>query len=87
MLFLAVINNSTLQEEINKNFEKVAPIAFIYERDTDNSKTISKSLKNFYFSEGAIDNSSLSNLVKVCKIFLFSVYCFSNLFISFTVVQ
>lgn len=50
---------------MNKNFEKVAPIAFIYDRDTENSKTISKSLKNFYFADLAIDNATLGNLARV----------------------
>lgn len=61
----AVMNNATLRDDINKNFDKVAPIAFIYERDTENSKTISKSLRNFYFADAQVDNSTLSNLARV----------------------
>lgn len=61
----AVINNPKLAQDLDKNFEKNAPIAFIYERDTDNSKAISKELKKFYLEDKHLDNSSLSGLVQL----------------------
>ncbi|KAJ8983994.1 hypothetical protein NQ317_008699 [Molorchus minor] len=60
-----VINNDTLLKEINSNFEKVAPIAFEYERNTDTSKAISKALKTFYFQDKPIDKSSLTPLAQL----------------------
>lgn len=43
-------------------FLKVAPIAFLYERNTDNSKTISKALKRIYFEDKPIDKTMIANL-------------------------
>ncbi|KAJ8959088.1 hypothetical protein NQ318_022345 [Aromia moschata] len=60
-----IINNETLMKEMNDNFEKVAPIAFEYERTTDQSKTISKALKTFYFQDKPIDKSQLTPLAQL----------------------
>lgn len=66
-LFLTsdVIYNPKLLQDINNDFERIAPIAFIYERGTDNSKLISKELKKFYFQDKPLDNSSLGALAQV----------------------
>lgn len=52
-------------ESLDKQFEKYAPISFQYERDTENSKTISKELRKFYFGTKSIDNSSLPQLAQL----------------------
>lgn len=50
---------------MDKNFEKVAPIAFLYDRDTDHSKKVSKEIRKIYFEDKKLDNSSLSGLAQV----------------------
>ncbi|XP_045478007.1 uncharacterized protein LOC123683151 [Harmonia axyridis] len=60
-----LIENKTLFDEINKNWEKLAPIVFLYERETENSKQISKALRFFYFPDGIMDNSSVDSLSKL----------------------
>jgi len=60
-----VINNPKLSQDLDKNFEKYGPIAFLYERDTENSKTISKELRKFYLEDKPVDNSSLASLVQL----------------------
>ncbi|XP_017776429.1 PREDICTED: esterase E4-like [Nicrophorus vespilloides] len=60
-----VILNETLLQEYDKNFEKMAPISFIYERDTDNSKVISKALRTFYWESGKIDNTTLPKIAEI----------------------
>ncbi|CAH1102056.1 unnamed protein product [Psylliodes chrysocephalus] len=60
-----VVNNETLSKEMNENFEKVAPISFLYERDTDFSKTVSKTIKTFYLQDKNIDKSQLTPLAQV----------------------
>lgn len=50
---------------LDKEFEKYAPISFQYERATENSKTISKELRKFYFGTKPIDNSSLPQLAQL----------------------
>lgn len=52
-------------KEINTNFEKVAPIAFGYERDTDFSKQVSKSIKTFYLQDKPLDKSQIAALAQV----------------------
>lgn len=64
-LFPDVVNNETLSKEMNENFEKVAPISFLYERDTDFSKTVSKTIKTFYLQDKNIDKSQLTPLAQV----------------------
>ncbi|KRT81773.1 esterase [Oryctes borbonicus] len=60
-----IIANDTLLNDLDKEFEKYGPIVFVYERDTDNSKAISKSLKSSYFGEKSIDKSSLPALAQL----------------------
>lgn len=61
-IFIEFVGNEAILSELDKEFEKHAPIAFMYERDTENSKSISKTLKSFYFGEKSIDFSSLPGL-------------------------
>ncbi|KAF2888198.1 hypothetical protein ILUMI_17975, partial [Ignelater luminosus] len=60
-----VILNDTLRKEMDEDFERVAPIAFIYERDTENSKHISRELRKFYLGDRPLDNSSIPGLAKL----------------------
>ena len=46
--------------DLNKNWEKLAPISFLYERDTERSKYISRELFKFYFHDKPI---SLNNSI------------------------
>lgn len=62
------MNNETLLKQLNEKWEDTAPIPFLYERKTDNSKTISKTLKKFYFEDKPIDKSTLANLGQVRKL-------------------
>lgn len=55
---------------MNTNFEKVAPIAFGYERDTDLSKQVSKAIKTFYLQDKPLDKSQIAALAQV-RIFIF----------------
>ncbi|CAG9773584.1 unnamed protein product [Ceutorhynchus assimilis] len=57
-----VVNNETLLKQLNEKWEETAPIPFLYERNTDNSKTISKALKKFYFDDKPIDKSNMASL-------------------------
>ncbi|KAF2886687.1 hypothetical protein ILUMI_19486 [Ignelater luminosus] len=60
-----VIGNTTLLKQMDEDFERVAPIAFIYERNTENSKHISRELRKFYLGDRPLDNSSLTGLTKL----------------------
>ncbi|KAL1494980.1 hypothetical protein ABEB36_010476 [Hypothenemus hampei] len=57
-----VVQNATLLKQINEKWEETAPIAFLYERNGDHSKVISKTLKKFYFDDKPINQSLLANL-------------------------
>lgn len=59
-----LIANATALESLEKEFEKYAPISFQYERDSQNSRTISKELRKFYFGTKPVDNSSLPQLAQ-----------------------
>lgn len=60
-----VINNETLRKELNEKWEEKAPIAFLYDRKGDQSKTVSKALKKFYFEDKPINESTLANLAQL----------------------
>lgn len=60
-----ILGNETLRASLDEQFEKYAPVCFQYERDTDNSRNISRALRKFYFGNRAIDNSTLTNLAEI----------------------
>lgn len=62
-----MVNNQTYLDEINSNFEKWAPVAFVYEKDTEQSRKVSRGLKKAYFNDKPIDKSQFDNLSKVRK--------------------
>ncbi|XP_045476840.1 esterase E4-like [Harmonia axyridis] len=57
-----LLQNPGHLQTLTSNWEKYAPIFFLYDRDTDRSKTISKGLKSFYFGDKKIDNSTQKEL-------------------------
>ncbi|XP_060523214.1 uncharacterized protein LOC132700111 [Cylas formicarius] len=57
-----IVNNETLLNEMNGDWDRVAPISFLYERNTSRSKSISAALKKFYFNDRPIDKSSEGRL-------------------------
>ncbi|PNF24245.1 Esterase FE4 [Cryptotermes secundus] len=59
---LPVILNSSWAEDMDKNFDTVAPIVFIYERNTERSRMISRELRKFYLKDQPLTNASLSSL-------------------------
>ncbi|XP_071451495.1 juvenile hormone esterase-like [Hetaerina americana] len=61
---LAIINNETALEDFSKNFERIAPIPFYYERGTPSSMEKSRKLKDFYFP-GGITNESLQAITDI----------------------
>ncbi|XP_023312047.1 venom carboxylesterase-6-like [Anoplophora glabripennis] len=60
-----VVNNETLTKQINKDFYKIAPIAFIYERDTNRSKIVSEGVKKSYLHDKPVDQSQFTALANL----------------------
>ncbi|XP_067618822.1 juvenile hormone esterase-like [Eurosta solidaginis] len=50
-----LLNNETTKAWLNEDFDKYAPIAVIYERDTPRSKCISKTFKTKYLSNTTLE--------------------------------
>ena len=64
-IITAIISNESLLTEFDKDFENVAPIVFMYERRSDQSKMVSKAIRAFYFGDKNIDSSSLPALAQL----------------------
>lgn len=65
IIFLALLSNVTYIEQFNREFDKLAPIVFLYEQNTDNSKIVSKGLKTTYFNDKPIDKTQITKLAQV----------------------
>ncbi|XP_049816939.1 esterase E4-like [Aethina tumida] len=59
--------NKTMLRELDENWETLAPICFIYERDTNKSKLVSRNIKDFYLKDTTIDSPNYIESLK--KIF------------------
>ncbi|KAF2887003.1 hypothetical protein ILUMI_19169, partial [Ignelater luminosus] len=57
-------NNSHLIEELDRDFDRLAPIIFMYE-DNPKKAEISKKLKNYYFGNKNIDDSTKTKLTNL----------------------
>lgn len=57
-----MIRNEKLRNEMNVEFEKWAPICFLFERNTKRSKQISHELKQHFLNETVEDERSLMKL-------------------------
>ncbi|XP_044758909.1 uncharacterized protein LOC123316758 [Coccinella septempunctata] len=60
-----IYKNADLLKQLDEHWEKNAPVVFMYERDTDHSKTISKALRSFYFGDKKFDNATLSHMTQL----------------------
>ncbi|KAL3273421.1 hypothetical protein HHI36_014865 [Cryptolaemus montrouzieri] len=54
---LELIAKPEMLSQLDRNWEKLAPITFLYERDTDRSKSISRGLRSFYFGNQTLGKS------------------------------
>lgn len=59
---IRTLGRSDLINEMENNFNQVAPICFLYERNTSRSHEISDELREKYFGEKLIDFNGLSKL-------------------------
>ncbi|XP_060522228.1 esterase E4-like [Cylas formicarius] len=60
-----IVNNQTLLNLLNDKWEEKAPITFWYDRNTDQSKMVSKALKAYYFNDQPLDKTLLANLAQL----------------------
>ena len=64
-IFLALLDNNLLLQRLNDDFEEIAPMLFLYERNTEKSKEISKKLREAYLPFDVIDRRSFNALNNV----------------------
>lgn len=60
-----MVENQTLLKILSNNFEKYAPICFIYERETPKSIEVSRGIQKFYFNNASLTNNSFKGLDNV----------------------
>lgn len=58
--------NGSFYRELNDNWNTLAPIICMYERDTPRSNYISKELRQYYFNDQPINSATRDQLAKVC---------------------
>ncbi|KAL6446527.1 hypothetical protein ACFW04_001222 [Cataglyphis niger] len=59
------LGNNSILDDLNNDWYKVAPIAFLYERDTPRSRYISTELRQFYFGNQSIGPDTYDNLAHI----------------------
>lgn len=58
--------NETLKQDMDENFNEIAPICFLYERDTRKSRNMSEQLRQYYLGGGSLSSEgSLEGLAHV----------------------
>ncbi|KAM0730969.1 Esterase FE4 [Formica fusca] len=59
------LGNNSILDDLNNDWYKIAPIAFIYERDTPRSRYISTELRQFYFGNQSIGPDTYDGLAHI----------------------
>lgn len=62
------LGNDLIVDELNNDWYRLAPINFMYERDTPRSKHISTELHRFYFGDKPIAPDTYDGLANVRKL-------------------
>lgn len=75
--------NFSLFDDWNKNWETIAPISFLYERDTNRSKEISKELYKFYHHDKPISVDNLQGIADVSRIGKYFIFLYLKLEFNF----
>jgi acetylcholinesterase len=60
-----ILNSPEVLQSLNDDFDRVAPLCFNYESDTNKSLAISASFRRNYFPFNTIDRRSFNNLLNV----------------------
>lgn len=76
---VAIFGNAHLLQEFNDNFEKVVPISLFYDHAKD-VNGLSKRIREFYFGEKKIDNTTREGVVDVSDSYIFCYCNWNNLF-------
>ena len=74
MIEQAKSGNDSMFRDLNDEWERLAPILFLYERGTDESKAISKKLKEFYLRDEPISIENSEGLAHVSTIIYYVIY-------------
>lgn len=79
-----LFGNGSLYRELNDNWDTLAPIIFMYERDTPRSRYITRELRKFYFGDQPISLATNQQLAEVYadSVVIFPVYRAAKLFAS-----
>ncbi|KAL3273416.1 hypothetical protein HHI36_014861 [Cryptolaemus montrouzieri] len=64
---IEMVKNPRMLKYLDENWEKIAPIIFLYERDTQQSKMISRGLRSFYFGGKKLDSTILHPLAQLVQ--------------------
>lgn len=67
MIEEAKSGNDSMLKELEEEWERLAPINFLYERETDHSKEISQKLKEKYLNGKPISVENSNGLAQVSK--------------------
>ncbi|KAF5306933.1 hypothetical protein FQA39_LY00163 [Lamprigera yunnana] len=80
-----ILTNPEVLKLMNEEFDRVAPISFLYERNSTKSKVISRELRKAFLGDGPIDNSSFTGLGYVSFSQLLFHIAGVNLFVQYQV--
>lgn len=61
----AVIDNAYLLGDLNDEFNRLAPMALLFDKVTKNPEKFAKKLRKFYFGDEPIDRKSKSKIIDV----------------------
>lgn len=63
--FIGIYGNPHLIHSLNKDFNQIAPVSLFYKHNFKNVGEISEKIRNFYFGNKRIDNSTRYDVIDV----------------------
>ena len=65
MIESARSGNTSTFDDLNQNWNRIAPISFLYERNTNRSEEISEELRQFYLKGKPVSLDNIDGLAQV----------------------
>lgn len=67
-----MFENADTIQELDENFNKLVPLSLMYDKIVNNTNSVTKKLKEYYFNNEKLDKSKIYDLIhvreKICLI-------------------
>lgn len=76
--FVGIFANKYLLGDLNDEFDRLVPISLLYDKTSNDVASTTSKIKQFYFNNEPVDETSESKVIDVCFHSILQFNCFKN---------